>query len=283
MISPTSYQGGKQRIAGQILDIINPDPDTHFYDLCCGSGAISIELVNRGHSLEKIHMLDKAPWGLFWQMIGEGAFDLNLFKEEIDLIPKDIAKIQGYVKDLSKRPANFNTVYVYLILQASSFGGKAIWIENNQWRNCSFRSYWLPTATSNRRSHVNPMMPMPETLFQRVGEICQKMKGIHGYYADIESTLPEDGIVYIDPPYDDTTAYGMTFDVVGYANKLKTKCYISEGKPLFSESYLISQGRKKGGISGERVVAHEEWLSTNSSNDLPISFCEKNPVAVSNA
>lgn len=40
MKPPVSYQGGKVRLASRILDTINPSQP--FYDLCCGSGAISI-------------------------------------------------------------------------------------------------------------------------------------------------------------------------------------------------------------------------------------------------
>jgi len=65
---PCSYQGGKQRLAKQIVDIIfnenNIDNDTKFYDLCCGSGAISIELMNRGIKPDKINMVDLSPWGV---------------------------------------------------------------------------------------------------------------------------------------------------------------------------------------------------------------------------
>ena len=58
---PCSYQGGKQRIAAQIVDHLidaAPDSSSHFYDLCCGSGAVSIELVNRGIEPSRITMLD---------------------------------------------------------------------------------------------------------------------------------------------------------------------------------------------------------------------------------
>lgn len=68
-----AYQGGKQRIAKQIVDILISQAsgkDAHYYDLCCGSGAISIELVNRGIAASKITMLDKSSWGVFWQAIG---------------------------------------------------------------------------------------------------------------------------------------------------------------------------------------------------------------------
>lgn len=43
-----AYQGGKQRIAKQIVNIIKQyinDDKTQFYDLCCGSGAVSVEVV----------------------------------------------------------------------------------------------------------------------------------------------------------------------------------------------------------------------------------------------
>ena len=50
-----TYQGGKQRFASPIVDHLltaTTEPDSLFYDLCCGSGAISIELVNRGMNKE---------------------------------------------------------------------------------------------------------------------------------------------------------------------------------------------------------------------------------------
>jgi site-specific DNA-adenine methylase len=259
LVSPITYQGGKQRIAGQILDIIKPQGE-HFYDLCCGSGAISIELVNQGYTPEAVSMLDASPWGLFWQMIGDGSFNLSEFKNHIIEIPNDPKLIQAHLKNLSRQPADIATVYIYLLLQAGSFGGKSIWIANNKWQNCSFRSYWLPTATSNRRSHVNPMMPMPGTLYDRVAEICDKMYGVHGYYQNIDSFKPGDGIVYIDPPYASTTHYGHDFDLLEYVSKLNS-CWVSEQKALSDNAYLITSTRKKGGISGDRKQFNEEWLS----------------------
>jgi len=257
---PTAYQGGKQRIADQILWIINPQGD--FYDLCCGCGAVSIALLNRGHNTNQIHMLDKGPWGLVWKMVGEGTFDIARFRTLIEDIPKDRSKIKSYAEGLSKQPADIDTPYVYLILQAASFGSKAIWIKDNRWQNTSFRNYWLPTETSNRRSPVNPMMPMPETLLERMYLICEKMYGIHGYYCDINDIEPLQGDVYIDPPYAGTTFYGHSFDVKEYVKGLKPKCYVSEGVVLSNDYVRISSGRAKGGISGERKrTANQEFLS----------------------
>lgn len=265
IVAPISYQGGKQRIAEQISRLIpleyNFDPS--FHDLCCGSGAISIEMINSGKFPSDVFMLDASPWGLFWEKVGNGSFSLSKLNEYIKAVPS-VDKIQGYVKELSLQPSDKDTEYVFLILQASSFGGKAIWIENNKWQNCSFRSYWQPTATSNRRSPVNPMMPMPSTLYDRVALICERMKGVNGYHIPIEQYKPQGGIVYIDPPYDNTTAYGYNFDLIKWVEECELPCFVSEGKsiPQADEHYQISVPRKKGGISGERKSApNEEWIS----------------------
>lgn len=262
LTAPITYQGGKQRIAHLILDHIRPDPGRHFYDLCCGSGAVSVELVNRGYPPEDITMLDKGPWGLFWRMVGDGTFDADAFASRCAALPKDRAEIKPYMEALCKHPVAGDAAYVFLLLQASSFGGKAIWTEGSKWMNCSFRSYWLPTATSSRRSPVNPMMPLPETLAERVSAVCSRMRGVHGVCGDITGFSPGEGVVYIDPPYAGTTHYGYTFDVGDYVSGLRNKCYVSEGRKLSEKTCFVAAGRSKGGISGDRKVApHEEWLS----------------------
>ncbi|PJA03594.1 MAG: hypothetical protein COX72_04385, partial [Gammaproteobacteria bacterium CG_4_10_14_0_2_um_filter_38_22] len=89
---PCSYQGGKQRVAAQIVDhLINaaPSSSSHFYDLCCGSGAVSIELVNRGIEPSRITMLDISSWGVFWSSIGSGTFNMDVFDQFLSQLPTD--------------------------------------------------------------------------------------------------------------------------------------------------------------------------------------------------
>ena len=81
---PCSYQGGKQRVAAQIVDVLleaAPKSNSRFYDLCCGSGAVSIELVNRGVDPSRIWMLDISSWGTFWSAISSGTFNMNIFDQ----------------------------------------------------------------------------------------------------------------------------------------------------------------------------------------------------------
>ena len=278
---PCSYQGGKQRLAKQIVDIFykenNINDDTKFFDLCCGSGAISLELINRGFNPNNITMIDNGCFGQFWQDIANGEFDLDIFKREIENLP-NLENIQSYLKKLSDLPVDEDKmVYHYLLLQAGAFGSKQIWIENNRWKNNTFRSYWLPTETSNRRSPVNPMMPMPNTLYNRVEVIVEQLSG--SIIASRESVFDsvyrideernkgnKNIIIYIDPPYANTTGYKETFDIYSLEGQIwsTSPIYISEGYKMqgASESYLLSVGRTKGNISGEaKKKPTEEWLN----------------------
>lgn len=275
LIIPCSYQGGKQRLAKQIIDIIfeqnEINEDTKFYDLCCGSGAISLELINRGISPCNITMVDKSPWGLFWEKVGDLSFSGEVFKIYIDDIPKDITKIKDYMKDILGQPANDglldNMVYKFLILQSCAFGSTATWVENNKWKKAGgLRNYWLPTETSNRKSPVNPMMPMPNVLYKRVENILANAYGINGKCCDVNDIIIEkDSIVYIDPPYKNAHNYGYDFDYISYIDKYKntSKIYLSEGYNVEgAKGILLSKGRYKGNINGKsKKKPIEEWLN----------------------
>lgn len=237
MEPPVTYQGGKQRIASAIVDRIQPKG--RFYDLCCGTGAVSIELVNRGYAPQSITMIDAGPWGLFWRSIGCGEFDADRMREWCNRVPADRSQVKGFMESLSAEPPGGDAVYVFLLLQASAFGGKAIWIEGDRWKNCSFRSYWKPTATSSRRSPVNPMMPMPETLHKRVCEVAVRMRGVSAECCRIEGVENEikpGDTAYIDPPYGRTTGYGHQVDAASCAGRIRSDCLCFRGSAAFAGS-----------------------------------------------
>lgn len=281
LVPPCSYQGGKQRLAKQIVDIIfeqnEIDEETKFYDLCCGSGAITLELINRGIHPSNITMVDAGVYGAFWNSVANDEFDIDVFKQEIDKLPS-IDKIQSYLQSLSNSEVNIELlVYHYLLLQSGSFGSKQIWIENNKWKNNSFRSYWTPTETSSRRSPVNPMMPMPNALFDRVKNIVDYMAGsinaINSDISKIEWHFDKNSIVYIDPPYKNTTKYGFDFDYEEFIinNWAYVNIYVSEGYKMDSveDAILLSKGRAKGSINGNvKKKPTEEWLNVFKLHNL---------------
>lgn len=274
MKAPVTYQGGKTRIAKNIVEVILNDINTEdfdFYDLCCGSGAITLEFYNRLGEFGYATMLDWSPWGDFWKSIGEGWFSLELFKNEVDQIPRDRFKIKEYLKNLSEQKPLESTnyhIYRFLLLQAGAFGGQSVWIEDGEWKNCSFRSYWQPTATSNRRSPVNPMMPMPEEIYNRVEEISANLSFlVTGLRKPIENfnDIKKDSVVYIDPPYENCSGYGKDFDVLNQVNRIKKfdpkRIFLSYGKQVSEKAILISERRAKGNIHGNNSAGVQEWLN----------------------
>lgn len=271
---PCCYQGGKQRVAKEVVDAFfsgskEIDEKTHFYDLCCGSGAITVELVNRGVSPERITMLDISSWGTFWKTVGEGSFDLRTFKRYLDAIPSDKRLVHDHMTAFSQGNAAIDEPYKYILLQACSFGGKQIWRDGSRWKNAFFRSYWEPTAHSIRRSPANPMQPCPETLYKRINKIVDSCIGIECIHADISSiftlAIPDNSVIYVDPPYRDKTGYAFGFDLHAFVSLLQAytnaPIYVSEGGPISKKSQQLIFGGAKGGISGSKARKHEEWLS----------------------
>lgn len=279
LTAPCAYQGGKQRVASEIADyIIANDPifpaanGTKIYDLCCGCGAITIEFLNRGVDPSNIVMCDKSSWGKFWKSIGEGIFSIDKFRWYCNQVPKDKELIQGFLQELSKSSANEDEEYKYILLQSGSFGGKQIWKNGDRWENTSFRSYWHPTATSKRRSPVNPMQPSLDTLQKRIEMIAKHCVGLNVIHDDITTVLSyiqNDGavnrVVYVDPPYSGTTGYAFNFDLTEFLSLLfdatLSPIYVSEKRPLSDECQQLEFNGAKGGISGVKRHKNEEWLS----------------------
>lgn len=270
-----AYQGGKSKVAKKIVNAIkgNHGEDFTFVDVCCGGGSVSIEMVNEGLHPENIYMFDAGAIGAFWQQVSEGCIDLDYFEYLINKIPKNPKEIQAHLKQMSKLQYEYvgEAVHEYLILQAGAFGGVQIFDDGGSFSNTSFRAYWEPTETSSRRSHVNPMMPMPYTLLQRVKELVAVMspiKACHTYAENVDfdkitSSTGKKVVVYIDPPYKGTAGYKDTIDLdVVICNAKRSGCevYVSEYYAL-SEDYVILSETRKGGINGNRAGTMVEYIS----------------------
>ena len=89
---------------------------------------------------------------------------------------------------------------------------------------------------------------------------------IYDNIKDIIQFIPGDNcIIYIDPPYSDTTGYGFNFDLGKFLSKLCVKTlspiFVSEKRSLSNTSIKINFNGAKGGISGNKKGKNEEWLS----------------------
>ena len=262
---PCTYQGGKQRYSKQIVDIIfeqnNITENTKFYDLCCGSGSITLELISRGVKPENITMVDKSMWGEFWESIGSGEFYMESFEEELKKVPLCQSEINDFAKTLSLEG---KSVYTYLILQSCSFGGKQVDFINNEWRHSGFRKYWTPTETSVRQSPVNAMQPSATELLKRIKAIVEKCKGVKAIKCDIENFTianDEETIVYIDPPYANTTGYNHVLNIQKFCLNTKCKTYVSESAVLSDNHVFLNESGAKGGITAKKKQRTLEVLN----------------------
>ena len=277
---PCCYQGGKQRVASEIVDeMLATHPraiqdGTKFYDLCCGSGALTIELVNRGVKPGNITMLDASSWGVFWSAVGEGTFNMEFFEETLAEIPEDKSLVKGFMEELAGRKIGVHEAEIFPILQSASFGGKQIWRNGNRWGNAFFRDYWLPKPDSVRKSPANPTQPSPSTLLQRVRALVSGLAGVSCTHGDISTVfqmdITSDEIVYVDPPYRSTTGYAYRFNLTEfieeYLRHFDVPLYVSESKPLLADSKRLAFKGAKGGISGMKPGKHEEWLTLFSNS-----------------
>ena len=269
---PCAYQGGKQRVAAQIVDLLlgaAPSSNSRFYDLCCGSAAVSIELVNRGVHPSRILMLDISSWGVFWSAVGSGSFNLNTFDRFLSELPRAKQDLKSHMSALSAIPVGDDEAELYPLLQSCSFGGKQIWRNGERWANACFRDYWQPTASSIRRSPANPMQPSATELRRRISALLQGMRGVTCFNTDIAAILddpcPSNSVVYVDPPYQDATGYAFGFNVTSFINGFRevsdAPLFVSEGIPLNENALKLEFGGAKGGISGNRQGKHQEWVS----------------------
>lgn len=265
LLPPVTYQGGKHRLAEQLVRLMGLGPADRFYDLCCGGGSVSIAAVVAGVPASSIRMIDCGPWGMFWQQIGSGDVDLERLRALCEAIPKDLRQVKGFMKELFSVTPGLDPVPEFLVLQAAAFGGTPVRLIDGRWKAGGWRDYWLPTATSNRRSPVNPMMPLPHTLYERVVRLADAMLGVLAECSDVRAITVQPGsVVYIDPPYTGTAGYTDSFDVVALARSVQgSRVFVSEAHALSDDAERLAGARAKGGISGKRKVENsiEEWVS----------------------
>jgi hypothetical protein len=199
---------------------------------------------------------------------------MNVFDRFLSDLPSDKRDLKAHMSALSALPIGDHEAELYPLMQACSFGGKQIWRNGERWANTCFRDYWEPTATSIRRSPANPMQPSPIELRRRIEALTLGMRGVVCLKTDImtvlEAPFPKNSVVYVDPPYRDTTGYAFGFDLIsfirGFHEANDVPLFVSEGIPLNGNALKLSFGGAKGGISGTKKGKHQEWLSHSRAN-----------------
>lgn len=275
LVPPFPYQGGKQRLSKEICTLLYNEWESMneptIYDMCCGAGSVTLELVNMGVEPESIVMVDSSTVARFYCDIADGSFSVRKFRSILSMVPDNQAEIKEYMEELSRKPCYIsNRSYIYVLLQNCSFGGKQIYYEDGHWKNATFRRYWEPTETSNRRSPVIAM-PQKDLIYKKTSSVVNALTGrITAYNKKVEDVLKyvsNNSLVYIDPPYKGTTGYSDNIDYYAVIKELlKKKCvvYLSEGyqHSKANHSICLTKGQSKGNISGEiKKKPTQEWVN----------------------
>lgn len=255
LVPPVSYQGSKRRQAPEIVRHMALDPEQEFYDLCCGSGAVSLELISRGHNPAKITMVDAGPWGDVWRLVGAGEFNLQKLVAFASKVPRgcthDVADFLVHLRD-TVPPDSPDAPYAFLLLQAGAFGGKPVGVRDGRWRISSF----VRPARVER-----PMMiPEPGAICFRMEKIVGRCRELHGIRGMAEGILPQPGaVVYIDPPYEGTEKYAYTVDLSRVVS-CGAPVFASHARPL-SQAFRAVASRVSTSASAVAARDSSEYLS----------------------
>ena len=191
------YMGGKSRISKQIAEILNSaiDKNNPFVSLFCGSCAIESKVQADVKILN-----DKHPYLIaMWQALQNG------------WTPPDVVTKEEYYRvkaNMDENPALTGFV---------GFG-------------CSFGGKWFGGLASNKKGD--------NYCARAERSLLKDLRGVQSAtftcldYHDVE--IPDDAIVYCDPPYANTTGYTVgqfdTNEFWNYIRQLSKRCdvYISE-------------------------------------------------------
>lgn len=275
---PVTFQGGKQRLAPAIVDVLELRPDEPFYDLCCGSGAVTIEVVSRGHPTSLVGMVDDGPWGLVWEEVGAGRFSLDALRRVAAAVPERVEQQADFLRELRKQPVHVDTSAVFLILQAGSFGGMAVYFDGERWSSAGkrgdIRTAWR--SKDDPTKHTATLMPCAAKVVRRMEVLCELLLGVGLDRGDFYELADLDGVVYVDPPYAGTAGYGgratPAYDFAAFAARNpKASTWVSEARPLQGDAKRMAKANRQGGIRGKRAAPIEEWLTHVALDAAPRS------------
>lgn len=262
---PCSYQGGKRRQAPEIASHLIAAGGEHarYTDLCCGSGAVTLELVRRGIPPARCRMIDSGPWGDVWRLVAQGMFRPALLTTLADGV-RD-GEVREFATHLSVEvpPAHPLAPYAYLLLQSLSFGGTPIvegagrWVVNGICASREVDGYG-----------VRPWNPAPEIMAERLHAICSRLAGIDATRMRAEDVRLETGdVVYVDPPYRGTSGYRDSLDIVALVQKNPcARIFVSERAPLGTSAIPLKR-RRQSSLNVRNTRDAAEWLTAFNAPD----------------
>lgn len=278
------YRGQKTRFATAILSHMPISPETRFWDVCTGSGAIALAAAEQGVKPQNIMLVEKGAWGLFWVRIANSTFSTERFAHHLAQLPPSQADVTDYMKALFRQPCPLaDAPYIFLLLQSASVHGSAFGYAAKDgmviWTGTySCAKYFVPTETSVRR-YPTRVMPKTDELMKRVRRVIQLLQGASVIHGDIaEVPVPEPGtLIYVDPPYPGTKGYSTDTKVEFPRIQAWVKRCVARGGLVYVSGYEAwpeavetwSVGGSRMGGAGAAKAQREELLMRIAGAALP--------------
>lgn len=242
LLPPCGYMGGKRRVAGEVASRVITAGPPSFFDLCAGSGAITLGLVDAGYPASQITMVEAGPWGWFWSGVGDGSLDIaSIERMLITELPSDPKKVASWLQDdVAKRGP---TAATFLVLQAGSFGSVPVWWDGSRWRQANPehnrgynpRKYWQPGPSSKEKKPRGTIFN-PSKIVDAVKRIASACAGVRAVCDKVESvdysSAPSGTIFCIDPPYVGDSGYGVSLDVAAFVASGPRPLWVLEGRSM---------------------------------------------------
>jgi hypothetical protein len=264
---PTGYKGGKRKFAPEIVQHLLKEQPAHIYDVCSGSGAITLALIEAGYPVEQITMVEAGPWGMFYLAASKGGLCMGNLRELFEAMPSDPRKVAEWVE---KEIATIDDPgsEEFLILQAASYGSTPVWHDGSRWRRgdesanrgYKARSYWEPGPTSKEKKPRGTIFRV-DKIINAAAEIDVRCRGLNVHWGDAgEFEFRSDAIIYCDPPYAGNSGYGYDLDVERFITNRPCKLYLSEGVAKEgSESFEL--GQRRGGNLSAKSKRSSEFIN----------------------
>lgn len=240
---PCGYMGSKRRYAQSILaELGDPVPS-------------EVILNDMGLWALAYKQFFNSPWVVLQHLEGMEGQGRTLFSMLVEGSPS---------RDPEERAAQF------IALQGACVGSKPVTIRDGRWKTSGYASLsplavekgftdrLIPANAGKRLRRLLPLMTWPKEFWCLPAQQVEPIPG---------------AIVYIDPPYRNTTGYGHTLsreEVVAVARRwAEAGCIvaISESEPIEELGWrsvpVLPNGQHWQ--AGNFAKGHKEWLTTNAA------------------
>lgn len=268
---PCGYMGGKRRVSDEIAAQVLAAQPSAFFDLCAGSGAVALSVIEAGYPPAQVTMVEGGPWGWFWRDVGQGTLDVDLIERMLTIeIPSDPKLVADWLQtDVALQPPSAAT---FLVLQSGSFGAVPCWWDGQRWRQANPehnrgynpRKYWEPSGKSKETKPRGTIFN-PHKIVKQVSEIaerCRGLRGIHGCVNALDYSREPSGTTYfIDPPYEGDSGYGVALDVATFIASGPRPLWVMEGREIPGASHAQLLGMRRGHNVNRNTARKPDYLN----------------------